>query len=643
LTFSDNGGGSANLDGVLDPTSGGTYSLSVDENVNGSAAFAQTIALTVYGAPTITNPTEATFTVDSATTFTVTTRGFPKPALTENGTLPDGVTFVDNGDGTATLSGTPVNQGGIYQFTITASSAFGPAATQNFTLTVASNSPPPSPAPSPTPQPDPNPTGGSHNDNGGSSTITISGPGVTPPPSDPTPEPSPVVPTSPPPASPPANVLPSAPEAPTVPPPAPLYNFDKLGAYRPSDGSWSLDSDGKLQFDPNFSQVFMHFSQPSVTGVAGDWTGTGRATIGDFNNGVWHLDLNGNGVVDAGETFTFGQAGDQRVVGDWTGDGISKLGVFRAAPDGVTGEFILDTNNDRQIDAGDATFTFGLATDRIVVGDWTGDGKAKVGVVRDAAAFGAPGAAVFSLDMNNNHAFDAGDEVFIFGKITDGLVIGDWNGDGRSKVGVYRDGSAGFNAPGTALFSLDQNGNLQFEPGLDPVFLYGQTTDQFVTGNWQPTPPLLPAQYAAGGHGPGGVPALTPAQLAPVLQQAIQDWVAHGASAAQLEAVPVRIASLDSNLVGWTGADGITLDPEAAGWGWYADPTPGQDAVFASWGADGLKASANSPAAGKMDLLTVVEHELGHELGLNDVDPANNPSDLMGSTLPTGTRRPIGA
>ena len=42
---------------------------------------------------------------------------------------------------------------------------------------------------------------------------------------------------------------------------------------------------------------------------------------------------------------------------------------------------------------------------------------------------------------------------------------------------------------------------------------------------------------------------------------------------------------------------------------------------------------------GKMDLLTVVEHELGHELGLSDVNPTSNPSDLMASTLPTGVRR----
>jgi hypothetical protein len=47
------------------------------------------------------------------------------------------------------------------------------------------------------------------------------------------------------------------------------------------------------------------------------------------------------------------------------------------------------------------------------------------------------------------------------------------------------------------------------------------------------------------------------------------------------------------------------------------------------------------PAAGKMDLLTVLEHELGHELGLPDLDPAAHPADLMAATLATGARRTV--
>src|SRR5882724_3894965 len=88
-------------------------------------------------APTITSANSATLVVGALGTFTVTTTGAPTPTLTRAGTLPGGVTFTDNGNGTATLSGTPAaNTGGIYPITITASNGVLPNATQNFTLTV---------------------------------------------------------------------------------------------------------------------------------------------------------------------------------------------------------------------------------------------------------------------------------------------------------------------------------------------------------------------------------------------------------------------------------------------------------------------------------------------------------------------------
>ena len=42
-----------------------------------------------------------------AGSYTVTTTGYPAPTITETGALPAGLTFTDNGNGTATISGTP--------------------------------------------------------------------------------------------------------------------------------------------------------------------------------------------------------------------------------------------------------------------------------------------------------------------------------------------------------------------------------------------------------------------------------------------------------------------------------------------------------------------------------------------------------
>jgi hypothetical protein len=93
----------------------------------------------------------------------VTTSGDPTASISDGGaSLPAGVSFVDNGDGTATLSGTPADgNAGAYAVTITAANGTPPAATQNFTLTIGqttrSTAAPPTPPPTTTTTP-PSPT-----------------------------------------------------------------------------------------------------------------------------------------------------------------------------------------------------------------------------------------------------------------------------------------------------------------------------------------------------------------------------------------------------------------------------------------------------------------------------------------------------
>jgi hypothetical protein len=76
-------------------------------------------------------------TEDAAGSFTVRTTGSPTPALSELGRLPAGITFVDNHDGTATMSGTPARgTPGTYPLTIRADSGVSPETDQSFTLKV---------------------------------------------------------------------------------------------------------------------------------------------------------------------------------------------------------------------------------------------------------------------------------------------------------------------------------------------------------------------------------------------------------------------------------------------------------------------------------------------------------------------------
>jgi hypothetical protein len=68
----------------------------------------------------------AASTVGRAFSFTVTTTGTPTAVLTESGTLPKGITFKANTNGTATIAGTPASGSlGIYLITVTATNSVG--------------------------------------------------------------------------------------------------------------------------------------------------------------------------------------------------------------------------------------------------------------------------------------------------------------------------------------------------------------------------------------------------------------------------------------------------------------------------------------------------------------------------------------
>jgi len=82
-------------------------------------------------APSIISAGSGTATTGSPFSFTVLTTGVPVPTLSSHGV--DGLTLTDNGDGTATLSGTAI-KGGVFTAKITASSKAGKT-TQNFVLT----------------------------------------------------------------------------------------------------------------------------------------------------------------------------------------------------------------------------------------------------------------------------------------------------------------------------------------------------------------------------------------------------------------------------------------------------------------------------------------------------------------------------
>ena len=127
--------------------------------------------------------------------------------------------------------------------------------------------------------------------------------------------------------------------------------------------------------------------------------------------------------------------------------------------------------------------------------------------------------------------------------------------------------------------------------------------------------------------------------VAPVLDEAVSQYQAEGispAEAASLADTNVLVTDLSSSVLGAASpvSNTVWLDTNAAGNGWFVDATPALNEEFAAGVAQvRYDAPAGSPAAGRVDLLTVLAHELGHLIGQGHDDHG-----VMGAALAVGTR-----
>jgi hypothetical protein len=355
------------------------------------------------------------------------------------------------------------------------------------------------------------------------------------------------------------------------------------------------------------------YGAPGWVPLAGDWNGDGKTTLGVFdpNTATWYLkNSNTAGGPDIAP-FRYGAPGWIPVVGDWDGNGTVTIGVV----DPATMTWYLRNSN--SAGAPDITpFRFGGPGWKPVVGDWTGDGKTTIGVVDPQGRW----------YLRNSDSGGAPDITpFAYGAPGWTPVVGDWGGNGKTTVGVLD--------PSTATWYLKYS-NTGGAPDLKP-FAFGGAGWKPVVGDW-----IFPAlaERAAGGGGPGTPrsSSLTPEELASVRQAALTRLADAGVSPpefANLATVQLSVAPLPTGYLGlaYPDANRVVLDASAAGYGWFIDPTPLTAKEFR---ADG-SAVPGGPASGRVDLLTVVMHELGHIAGLPDDDG----NDLMGGTLSAGVRR----
>jgi hypothetical protein len=160
---------------------------------------------------------------------------------------------------------------------------------------------------------------------------------------------------------------------------------------------------------------------------------------------------------------------------------------------------------------------------------------------------------------------------------------------------------------------------------------------------------LGPLQAAGGALSDSSAAAIDTTQADQMLAAAVARWSASGLDATSVAAMSQAdavVTDLPGSLLGATDVGGQTIwvDADAAGYGWFVDTTPLVDEEFTPADDGTLQANPAGAAAGQMDLLSVLAHELGHLLGLGDLDSDASAGDLMAETLPVGVRRvPAGA
>lgn len=104
-----------------------------------------------------------------------------------------------------------------------------------------------------------------------------------------------------------------------------------------------------------------------------------------------------------------------------------------------------------------------------------------------------------------------------------------------------------------------------------------------------------------------------------------------------IDHVSIQVVDLEGNTLGRAAPGIIYLDTNAAGHGWFVDPTPAEHSEY-TWSSElSLIALPESDAAGLVDLRTVILHELGHLIGYQ-----HGEEGVMQESLVPGERKLAG-
>jgi hypothetical protein len=403
--------------------------------------------------------------------------------------------------------------------------------------------------------------------------------------------------------------------------------------------------------------------QNQTTGLVGMWriqnaTNTGWVSFGQADPNVWTVvgvaDFNGDGYADVlWQNQSTGLVGMWRIqngvstgwvslgqtdpsvwklvgVGDFNKDGYADV-LWQNRSTGLVGAWLSSAPTL----ASPADWApLGQADPSLWtvagVGDFNGDGIADV--LWQNQSNGLVG--IWPITLTNNIPTNAGWTRLGQADPSEWTVadVGDFNGDGIADV-LWQNQSSGL----VGIWPITLTNNTPTNAGWTRLGQADPTQWNIVGVPWgQPGSPLLAASV---GTAPAtGSATLTGSQLQPIVNAAIARWTSAGLDAATLQKltqVQFVISDLPGSYLGEAEGNRITIDPSAAGNGWFVDTTPTRDEEFALSG--GQRVAVDPRAVDRIDLLTVVEHELGHVAGLSDIYASTD--DLMNGVLGKGVRR----